>query len=42
MIATVVLVVYLGGAVVRQRDCLGGVLMSNKRHCLAVEEQCIG
>lgn len=27
-----------GGAVVRQRDCLGGVLMSNKRHCLAVEE----
>ena len=27
-----------GGAVLRQRDCLGGVLMSNKRHCLAVEE----
>ena len=27
-----------GGAVLRQRDCMGGVLMSNKRHCLAVEE----
>lgn len=27
-----------GGAVVSQFDCLGGVMMSNKRHCLAVEK----
>ena len=27
-----------GGAVLSQFDCLGGVMMSNKKHCLAVEK----
>ena len=27
-----------GGAVLHQRDCMAGVMMSNKRHCLAVEK----
>jgi hypothetical protein len=27
-----------GGAVLSQFDCLGGVMMSNKQHCLAVEK----
>ena len=27
-----------GGSVVTQRDCMGGVMMSNKRHFIAIEE----